>query len=687
MVLLLALYGCVIFLSAFLLFMVQPMVAKQLLPVVGGSAAVWTTCLVFFQSALLAGYSYAHRVVGRLRPRAQAITHIGLLTAALLALGVHAHPNAWPVTWYPILSILLLLTAIIGLPYLALAATTPLLQSWLARTLGLTPAGKAPPYRLFALSNAGSLLALLAYPTLVEPHISLRAQADWWSKGFFLFAVLCGAIAWQSRRSPASPLAGPDANASPDSRPGLRHKALIAALPACGSMLLCAFTNHLSENIAAIPLLWILPLTAYLLSFIVAFAGPRWYPRSIMHKLLAFSMGVVCYIVYDVRTALPIQISVPVFCIALFISCLFCHGELYRLRPASGDTTSFYLLLSAGSALGSVLVGIVAPNVFPADYELIGAVALTAALAAAITWQQGITPRLLWSAVTAVVLVVAGIQARELHRDTLIQVRSFYGSLRVTETHIPPEAGVTRTLFHGTIQHGTQLYGGGLRNTPTTYYAPDSGIGLALRFCCGTDARRVAIVGLGAGTLAAYGRPGDQFTFFELNPLVERLAQSLFTYMRESQAAVHIVLGDARLSLAHDSGPPNDIVVLDAFSGDAVPVHLLTAQAVALYLRHLKPGGILAFHISSQYLDLAPVLAEQARHAGLQAFLVRSAENEPRGEFSADWVLMSSSGAFFSRPEVHPVLRSLPERPGLPFWTDDFNSLLPLLKWQGMPRH
>ena len=276
-----------------------------------------------------------------------------------------------------------------------------------------------------------------------------------------------------------------------------------------------------------------------------------------------------------------------------------------------------------------------------------------------------------------------------LGEDTLVELRSFYGSLRVTETHLPPEAETTRTLYHGRIQHGTQLFGNGLRTQPSSYYAHDSGVGLALDLCCSAGSgedhpRRIGVVGLGTGTLAAYGKPGDEITFYEIDPLVERLARALFTYLRDSQATVRIVPGDARLSLARDkTSPPYDVLVLDAFSGDAIPIHLLTAQAIALYRRHLQPGGILAIHISSQYLDLAPQLALQAENAGLQAVLIHSNADDARGIFAADWVLMTADPNFLRRPEIANAAQPLRRIPGLRLWTDDYSSLLPLLKWRG----
>ena len=674
------LYATVTFLSALLLFLLEPIAARELLPFFGGSAAVWTTCLVFFQCSLLAGYLYAHLLATRLSARTQAVTHIFVLTAAMLSLQVSVRPNAEAVTWHPIPTLLWLLTATIGLPFLTLAATSPLLQSWRAHS----NAGNAPPWWLYALSNAGSLLALLLYPSVVEPTLALRSQVTGWALGFCIFGALCGALALQHRRSPATPSV-PTSTFAPESPSQSKISLLWILLPAAASMLLCAVTNHLGENIAAIPQLWIIPLAAYLLSFIVAFISDRAWPRFLSVRMLALTLAVFAYLLYTSRSALPLQVSIPVYTAGLFFACLYCHAELYRLRPSSAALTRYYLLLSFGAALGAIWVGVVAPNLFHANHDLAIAVIVLAATALAASWHSGWTARVAWSGAALALIYVAFFQARILGEDTLVELRSFYGSLRVTETHLPPEAETTRTLYHGRIQHGTQLFGNGLRTQPSSYYAHNSGVGLALDLCCDDRSRRIGVVGLGTGTLAAYGKPGDDITFYEIDPLVERLARALFTYLRDSPATVRIVPGDARLSIARDwTSPPYDVLVLDAFSGDAIPIHLLTAQAISIYRRHLRPAGVLAIHISSQYLDLAPQLALQAQNAGLTAVIIHSAADDARGIFAADWVLMTADQDFLRRPEIANAAQPLRRIPGLRLWTDDYSSLLPLLKWSAV---
>jgi hypothetical protein len=677
MALLTFLYACVVFLSAFLLFLVQPIVAKQLLPVLGGSAAVWTTCLVFFQLALLLGYMYADFVATRLRPRAQALTHVTLLASALAMLGLHIRASQWAAVWHPMLTIFGLLSLIIGLPYIALSATTPLLQAWYT---GSFRAGWS--YRMFSLSNAAALLALVLYPALIEPHVTLKTQTRGFSTGFFVFAVLCGGITWSvrqtlpERQTPRAEAEGASQVISP------RQRALWLLLPGCASLLLCAFTSHLSQNVAAIPLLWILPLSAYLLSFIIAFHSPGAYPRWLMMRLAACTLGVLGYLAHDVHRTLPVQLSVPLYCLCLFVLCLFFHGEVYRLRPVAGSATGFYLHLALGSALGSLFVGVVAPNLFRANYEMAIGLVLAAVLALVVMWNFGVAARLFWSAVALALVWVGIMQARAWQQDVLVQLRSFYGTLRVTETHWPPLAGTTRTLYHGTIEHGVQFFANGMRLQPASYYAPASGVGLALRFCCEGRTKRVGIIGLGAGTIAAYGQAADSFRFYETDPLVERIARSLFTYLRETPAHTDVVLGDARYSISRERGDPYNVLVLDAFSGDAVPTHLLTQQALTLYRKHLAPDGILAFHISSQYLDLEPVLAREAQQAGMHAITVHSAGDDSHGIFAADWVLLTNNEKFLARPEVARVAHPSLMRSDVPLWTDDYSSILRILKWQ-----
>ena len=666
------LYAVTIFLSAFLLFVVEPMAAKQLLPTMGGSSAVWTTCLVFFSMMLLLGYLYAHWLSSRFPAMQQAMIHVVVLTAALLILGVHVRPNPAAVTYHPAVTVFRILATLIGLPFLALSATTPLLTAWYAESF----AGE-PPYRLFALSNFASLLALASYPLLIEPGLTMSQQTGWWSGGFLVFAVLCGAIAWQGRRR--GPVSRPleEASAAPA---GVEAFWFVLAL--AGGMLLTAVTNHMSANIAAIPLLWVPPLALYLLTFILAFQG-AWTPlRHFMLRLVLVVVASMVYLLRDIRSQFPIMVSVPLLLIGLFVTCFFLHGELYARRPETGAMTRFYLVVSAGSATGTLLVGVVAPLVLRANYDLACTLVVVALICLTAIWQDGWGLRLIWIVGVVAAVVVLSSEIRQYDDDAVAQMRNFYGTLRVRESHLPPQSDTDRQLLNGTIEHGAEWFAPQFQGQPLTYYAPDSGLGLAMRLCCGQAPKRVGVIGLGTGTVAAYGNAGDVIRFYEINPLVERLARQWFTFLHDSAAQTDVVLGDARLSLAAEAPQQFNVIVIDAFSGDAIPVHLLTREALALYRRHLQPGGLIVFHVSNQYIDLEPVIAEIAADAGLHAESVHSHGDEKNGLYFSDWIVVTANQAFLGQPEVFNNGFPTHRRTDLRLWTDNYSSVFPLLKWQ-----
>ncbi|MGA7522770.1 MAG: fused MFS/spermidine synthase [Acidobacteriaceae bacterium] len=670
--------GSVIFLGAFLLFAVEPMAAKRLLPALGGSSAVWITCLVFFQTVLLLGYLYAHWLGRRASAARAEALHMGLLAMATVLLLVAAQPDLSHAAGHPLTAIFQALSLTIGLPFLLLASTSPLLQLWLARQ-----EGAGVPWRLFALSNAGSLLALLLYPAVIEPHLSLSTQRAAWALGFGLYAILSALITWRVRGGVQSASPANVSAAESASKASRRARLLWFLLPAGAAMQLCAVTSHLTQNIAAIPLLWILPLAVFLLTFIIAFDAPRLYRRWIVVRLLVVFLAALGYMLSKTDVSLPIQVSIGFFLTELLFACLFCHAETYALRPANAsESTLFYLLIAAGGAAGSIFIGIGCPLLFDANYDVALAFLATAALALLVTWNSGWGQRLLWSVGTALLLTLAIMLHIVYGRNTLVAVRNFYGCLRVRQSYVPAQAGTVRILTHGTIEHGTQWFAPEFRRVPTTYYATDSGVGLALRNCCGDRPRIIGVVGLGAGTLAAYGKPGDQLRFYEISPAVLPIAENLFTYLRESGAQISIALGDARLSLTHEPPHHFDVLVIDAFSGDAIPVHLLTTQAMAVYRRQLAPNGILAFHVSNQYLDLVPVVDGIAEAAGMQARVVDTPSNASRGEYRATWVLVTNNVAFLAQPMVAAMARPIAPRPGLRVWTDDYSSLLPILQWR-----
>src|ERR1700733_3899326 len=663
------LYALTIFLSAFLLFVVEPMAAKQLLPTLGGSSAVWTTCLVFFSLVLLLGYLYAHWVSSRFDSRKQAVIHILLLAAGLLTLGIRIRPSPAAVSFHPALTVFRVLVTVIGLPYLALSAPPPLLPAWYAGSFE----GRSP-YRLFALSNLASLLALASYPLLIEPGLTMNQQTSWWSGGFLLFAVLCGAIAWQGRRRILS--------STPEQAAFTGHPEPFWFLLALGGgMMLTAVTSHISANIAAIPLLWLPPLALYLLTFILAFQG-AWAP--IRQSTLRFVLLVVASMAYalkDIRTQWPIAISVPLFLMGLFVTCFFLHGELYERRPVTSGMTRFYLVTAAGGAAGTLLVGVVAPLVLRANYDLACTLVAVALIAMAATWHDGWGLRALWMVGAIAAVAVLSAQVRQYEDDAVALMRNFYGTLRVRESHLPPQSDTDRQLLNGTIEHGAEWFAPQFLGQPLTYYAPDSGLGLAMRLCCGTDPKRVGVIGLGTGTVAAYGNRGDVIRFYEINPLVERLASHWFTFLHGSGAKTDVVLGDARLSLATEGPQHFNVIVIDAFSGDAIPVHLLTREALALYRRHLEPDGVIAFHVSNQYINLEPVVAAIAADAGLHAMSVHSHGDAQNGLYYADGILVTANQVFLGQPEIINNGFPTPVQAGVRLWTDNYSSVFPLLKW------
>ena len=670
------LFAVTIFLGAFLLFLVEPLFAKRILPWFGGSAAVWATCLVFFQSALLLGYLYADATIRRLVPKRQSVLHLGLLLVSMMWL-----PIAPEIFWRshvqidPAWRILGLLTFSIGLPFVLLSATSPLLQTWYARR-----ASGRSPYHLFALSNLASLLALLSFPFLIEPRLSSRQQSILWSSLYGAFVICCSVSAWLSRSKSAKSI---DANnsveaASENTPPAFGVRLLWLSLSACGSMMLLAATNHLSQNVAPVPLLWVLPLSLYLFSFALVFAKRQFYSRWFGTRLLAVALGCAGYAIHDSSITHAIQISVPLFCGMLFVACLFCHGELVQLKPPVRYLTSFYLTTALGGALGAVCVGLIAPHVFSGVYELPVVLLLTAVLGAVVLWREGWSVRIFWSGISIAMGAVLVLNIRATREDTIAMMRNFYGALRIQEFTIGLQLPY-RSLVHGTIQHGAQYLSFPENRNPTTYYGRRSGVGLALRFCC-DGSKRVGVIGLGTGTLAAYGKPGDSFRFYEINPQVISVANDWFTFLKQSPAKSEIILGDARLSLESESSQQFDVLAVDAFSGDAIPVHLLTKEAFAVYYRHLKPDGILAVHTSNTFLNLAPVVKLLAEDADYATRLIASDEEVSQMLSSADWVLVTRNQEFLNRPETFAGSQTIEVPTGLRLWTDDYNNLYEILR-------
>ena len=718
---LLAVYATTIFVTAALLFLVQPMFARMVLPLLGGSPAVWNTCLVFYQAALLAGYLYAHATTSWLGARRQAALHVGLVLLPLLVLPIGI-PSGWtpPAAANPIPWLLALLAAAVGLPFFAVSTTSPLLQRWFAGT-GHSSAGD--PYFLYAASNLGSICGLLGYPVLLEPRLRLAQQSRLWTGGYLLlvaFTLACAALLW---RAPVPALADP-IRARP---PGLtaRRRLRWVLLALAPSSLMLSATTFISTDVEAIPLLWVIPLAVYLLTFVLVFARRPIVPHPLVVR--ALPIAVLALVVVLVKRAnQPLLLIMGLHLAVFFVAAMVCHGELARDRPPPAHLTEFYLWLAVGGVVGGVLNALVAPLVFDtvAEYPLtlvlacllapgargggraqlvrdlalpglVGAMAAGLMLGAppgraAVSWLTLVVPALLCFGFSRRPLrfglgVGAILLAGTLHTSAQGKViaarRSFFGVNRVTAD----AASRFHFLVHGHTLHGAQSLEPARRREPLAYYHPSGPIGQV--FAALGDPPAVAVVGLGAGALACYARPGEAWDLYEIDPLVERIARDpeYFTYLRDCLPEARVILGDARLSLSR-AARRYDLIVLDAYSSDAIPVHLLTREALGLYLDRLAPAGVLAFHISNQHLDLEPVLADLARDAGLVALLQVDTHVTPAeragGKLPSRWAVMArrpadlgalTSDARWAPPRVRADGR---------VWTDDFSSVLGVLRWR-----
>jgi hypothetical protein len=682
-------YAITIFLSAFLLFQVQPLIAKIILPWFGGSAAVWAAALLFFQLSLLAGYAYAHALIKLAKARTQLLIHGTLLLASCALLPIL--PNvSWKPTAIgdPTLRILELLAATIGLPYFLLSSTSPLLQAWYVRRTG-----SSVPYRLFALSNFGSMLALLSFPFVVEPNIASRQQAYFWSAGFVVFAALCLFTAWVSREETAVQPA-PEVSttpAAPAARPTALQLLLWVSLAACASTLLVSITNHMSQNIAPIPLLWVVPLAIYLLTFILAFESDTIYQRWIFLPWVAPALGWMAYALYAGEGNFHIKYSIPIFCIGLFICCMLCHGELAMRKPAPQYLTLFYLMVSVGGAVGGIFVAIIAPRVFNSYLELpIGLVAC-GVLAVIVLYNLELRPIPLWGLRIALAIGV-GLLAGYLVRKELEDrkgyhffARNFYGELRIRDDDVGQDYAL-RNLLHGTINHGSQRLNEEHRYEVNSYYAPTSGIGRTMQAKEALGPIRYGVVGMGAGVMTGYCRAGDYVRVYEINPLVKSLSdRGEFTFFSHCAGDIKVLMGDARLKmeeqLQKDGSPNYDVLVIDAFSSDAIPVHLLTKEVMQLYFKLLKPDGVLAVHISNRYLDLAPVCERGAEFVGKKATVVADDASDNTFANSTTWVLITApdnnifQSPSFEGANMYPATAA----PNFRGWTDDYSSILPIL--------
>jgi hypothetical protein len=703
------LFALAIFASAFLIFLVQPMVGKRIVPWFGGTPAVWTLCLAFYQTVLFLGYAYAHGLVRWVPPRRQGVTHAVVLAAALAALPVLPDETWKPTNAAdPNTRILSMLAANVALPFLLLAATGPLLQTWFARAFP-----QRSPYPLYALSNLGSMLALLAYPFAIEPVMALSDTSAVWSWAFGVTGIGILVCAWLGSRHPVE--SPNESGLETDSqRTGAAGRTLWFLLPCCAVVLFMGASNELCLDVASVPFLWVAPLSVYLLTFIVCFASERFY-RRVPTLLCAGAIAATLVALNDDSPTLIPRMGISVYGQIgaygglILVCCTLLHGELYRLRPPPERLTEFYMSVSAGGAVGGLFVGLLAPHVFQ-DYDELGVSLVAGGVLLVAAWLRDPTSALQsarfgWAYTAAAATVVGAMGWVLFHKPlpgaVTLQQRNFYGVLRVVNIRAgtPPRFQVA--LRNGTTGHGFQLQHRQLRAHPTNYYSYISGVGLALS---GGDSgsRKVGLIGLGIGTLAAYGKSGDVYKFYEIDADVVRIARDtrFFHYLSDSAAQIEVVVGDGRLTLEtelRENGPEQfDVLVLDAFTSDAIPIHLLTREALELYRQHLRDDGLLAVHVSSLHLNLAPVVHRLAEEAGLHAISVRNRQVDRIYAYAATWVLVSG------RPETLEQIEAFARttrkrhrlgeqdlklfeppasiRAGASVWTDDYSNLFGVVR-------
>ncbi|MFI5400388.1 MAG: spermidine synthase [SAR324 cluster bacterium] len=688
-------YVACIVLSSFLLFEIEPLFAKTVLPYFGGSSSVWTVALMLYQALLLLGYGYAHAA---LRPRVWRMAlpvHVALAVASgiwmlLMFRGAGFAPGGGLA---PVLGMIAVFGTTICVPYFLLATTGPLVQVCYA-----AEGAGAPPYWLFGVSNLASLLGLLAYPTAIEPVLTLNAQWLLWGCGFGVYLVLIVGVCLRGMRLPLDRATALPCSAVPDpsfSRTPWRRWGAWCLLAVPAALLLAAVTSNLTHNVAPIPLLWVIPLALYLLTFALTFQRRSWYARWLwLPVLLAFAGGLTAFRYLELEAdyigpAMLLNLG------ALFATGMVCHGELAQRQPPRRHLTAYYLAIATGGALGGLFTGVAAPLVFSDYYELEVGLVL-AGLAVCVAFATAAVPRKrFWRTAGAGVglaaLALAGVTVYKAHTASSgvrIAARNFYGTLKVEDIGVDKD--LQRMLYNGKIIHGMQFQLPGRQRWATTYYGPDTAVGTVLKARSAGRPRMVGIVGLGAGTLAAYCRPGDRYRFYEINPLVPEIARGQFSYLAGC-TGVDIVVQDARLAMQAEPSQQFDVLAVDAFSGDSIPVHLLTLEAFAVYLRHLAPRGVLALHITNRYLDLQPVLRGAARRFGLTLHVVDTPEVEGIGVYRAIWALMSRAGDRQGSAEPDAPLRQAGDGgdsagSALP-WRDDFSSLAAVVDWAEVVPH
>ena len=675
-------FAATILLGAFLVFQVQPVISKCVLPWFGGTPAVWTTCMLFFQVLLFGGYAYAHLLRTYFQPRQQGLIHLILLCSAALMLPIEPSA-AWKPTGSesPTLFLLWMLLAHVGLPYFVLSSTGPLVQAWLSYQ-----DDSDRVYRLYALSNAGSLAALISYPFLVEPFLSVSNQSVVWSLMFLGFVMVQAVVAISLLR--VGPLPNPKAAVADEIRSTddltWSMRAAWIGLPALASVMLLVVTNHICQDVAVIPFLWVLPLSLYLVSFIICFDSPQWYkPRWIAVATLVGVFGT------QAKTFLPgsfhLVTDVLSYMLTLLGVCLLAHGEVARIKPRAAFLTQYYMLLSAGGAIGGLIVAVVCPTLLNTHFELPVMMSLITALSfvmlfvcrgwSKVDYDWSAVGRLRFAAAAMAILPLVAMSLTP-QEEVITSVRNFFGVLKVERN----ELGIR--LVHGSTIHGMQL-SGKRSGQPTTYYSRPSGVGRTFTNLQNLNPNlHIGVVGLGCGVLATYGREGDRFDMIEINPAVVDIAEKHFTFLSDSQARIQNHLGDGRLVLERMTDSRFDLLVLDAFSSDAIPAHLLTRESMSLYKSRIKSEGVLAVHISNNHLDLAPLVHRLSDDAGLESRVIRSKSDKTIGAEDALWVVITRPGHELWNDElfdgaVGPTEDDLQHGP---LWTDQHHNLISVLR-------
>jgi hypothetical protein len=691
-------YAVCIFLSAFLLFQVQPIISKTLLPWFGGTPAVWTSAMLFFEVILTGGYAYANWLAKRNKGRQQTIIHLVLLAISVCLIVylwiVWPSPikpaDRWELTNYssPFMYVIFLLAISVGLPFFILSTNSPLMQSWFSHK---NP-GRSP-YWLYALSNIGSLLGLILYPILIEPLFTIQWQGWIWAGGYLLFVIVVGYNALhQNKNTPVTNTTEdePAAETAQKTKKGTRIMWLV--LSACATLMFLAVTNEIAQQVAVIPFLWVLPLAVYLLSFVLAFSSRRWYDRKIF--TLLFLIGCLGLILIFLNPMIHYVIQIFIYNFLLFTITMICHGELYALRPHASQLTHFYLLVSIGGALGGLIVNLLAPLIFKGYWEFKIGLAFIGILLVYLLFPRTRTRSAFYYRILAgiMALVVTGSVIYLIFFSTskdLFANRNFYGVVNVLQKEVGSTQQKANLLVHGTTIHGFQYIEPELRDTPTSYFSRTSGVGLAiLNNPLYGSGMRVGVLGLGVGTLAAYGQPGDYYRLYEINPVIVDLANGqggYFSFIKDSKAETEIVTGDARISLEKElnSGVKNDfdILVLDTFSGDSPPAHLVTKEAFDIYLQNLAPDGLIAANISNNHLDFRPVFWRLAQYYDLEfAIIYNQPENDPAA-YPSIWVLLTRNSKLLEAPEIaERADRMTGYTTDIRLWTDDYSNLFQIIK-------